>query len=99
MYYAVAVAVAVACQLLRLTGWSCRISRFATPDRISQRAAVELGHPADDPRQDGFAWGSSRDQGSAARGGQGDPLEAQDARLMACLAPSLSQKSAPWTNP
>lgn len=69
MYYAVAVAVAR--QLLRLTGWSCRISRFATPDRISQRAAVELGHPADDPRHDGFAWGSSRDQGSAARGGRG----------------------------
>lgn len=95
MYYAVAVAV-IRQLLLRLTGWSCRISRFATPDRISQKADVELGHPADVPRYDGFAWGSFRDQGSAARGEPGSAGGAEESSDGLPL--SLSQKSAPWTN-
>lgn len=88
VYYAVAVAVAR--QLAPVDRMVTRISRFVTPDRISQKAAVELGDPAEDPRYDGFAWGSSRDQGSAARAaracrGAGGLLEAQRSRLMVWL--------------
>lgn len=79
-------AVAVVRQLLlRLTGWSCRISRFATPDRISQKAAVELGHPADVPRYDGFCLGKLQGPGVGCQGGGQGLLEAQRSRLMVCL--------------
>lgn len=104
MYYAgAATVIKVAISLLRLTGWSSRISKFVTPDRISQKAAVELGDPAEGPRHDGFAWGcwgSFRDQGPGARGQlPGVPAGAERAEWSsdASLALTLSQKSAPWT--
>lgn len=81
---------------LRLTGWACRISRFVTPDRISQKAAVELGHPADDPRYDGFCLGKLQGTRVQLPGRQGSAggAEASSDGLPLCL----SQKSAPWTN-
>lgn len=68
MYYAVAVAVTR--QLLRLTGWSCRISSFATPRSDLPESCCGAWTPRRRPEVRGFAWGSFRDQGSAARGGR-----------------------------
>lgn len=69
MYYAVAVAVTR--QLLRLTGWSCRISSFATPRSDLPESCCGAWTPRRRPEVRGACLGKLQGPGVSCQGRQG----------------------------